>query len=128
MISPSVYLLISYFLTVVFVVSVYSVTQADGSRRVLLVLTTVLLLACDLFALFGSIDALIMMDCFSWSIFGTGLIGSSIVTVLFMREWESVGLRISSVVTTVGFFLLFLLLLIPVLPEFRYCLGCEEWH
>lgn len=128
MISPSVYLLIVYLISVLLCVSLYSVTQAYGVRRGWLLLLTVLLLIADLFALFFSIDALVMMDYFSWSIFAIGLIGSSFVAVLCVRERDSVGLRISSVITSVGFFLLFLLLMIPALPEFRYCLGCEEWH
>ena len=128
MISPSVWLLIAYTLTVLLCVAVYAAVHANGARKLFFLLAAVIVLAGSMYALFWSMEALFGMAFLPLIIFLVGIIGSSWVAILCIREQESTGFKFSSVVTAFGFFLFFLLLLIMTVPEFYYCTGCNEWH
>lgn len=128
MISPSVWLLIAYTLTVLLCVAVYTAVHANGAPKMFFLLLALIVLAGSVYALWWSIDALIEVEFLPLLFFLIGVIGSSWVAVLCMRERNTVGLKVGSVATAVGYFLFFLLLLILVLPEFYYCPGCKEWH
>ena len=122
MISPSLYLIFVYMLAapMIAALSVYRHRQSKMS-----LILAVVLMAVMVYCAFLGFPAFTMAFLFSTPIFALCVFCSAGSAVVCVREREAGTLRFGSVAMALGFYFVFLCVVILITPVVRWCEGCK---